>query len=82
MTHNNTVVALGAIIDGKPSIAIGINDVLQKSTGIDANALVKNEVATIIKGGGGGQKSLAVAGGQDADALMSAIAAVKNALHA
>ena len=82
MAHNNAVVALGAIIDGKPSIAIGINDALQKSSGMDANALVKKEVATIIKGGGGGQKSLAVAGGQDADALMSAIAAVKNALHA
>ncbi len=82
MAHNNAVVALGAIIDGKPSIAIGINDALQKSSGMDANALVKKEVATIIKGGGGGQKSLAVAGGQDADALMSAITAVKNALHA
>ena len=35
-----------------------------------------------IKGGGGGQKTLAVAGGQDAAALMSAIDAVKKAMHA
>jgi len=50
-------------------------------TGIDASALIKNEVAKYIKGGGGGQKTLAIAGGQDAAALMTAIDAVKSTLH-
>ena len=81
-THDNAFVAIGAIIEGKPAVALGIADVLQKSSGFDANAMIKNEVAKYIKGGGGGQKTLAVAGGQDPAALMSAIDAVKKALHA
>lgn len=80
--HNQAFVAVGAVIDGKPSVALGIADALQQSSGLDANALIKNEVAKCIKGGGGGQKTLAIAGGQDAAALMSAIDAVKKALHA
>lgn len=82
LSNKNSVVVLAAIIDGKPSVAIGIEDELQKSTSLDANAFIKNEVAKIIKGGGGGQKTLAIAGGQDAGALSTAIASVKNALHA
>ncbi len=81
-THDNAFVAIGAVIEGKPAIALGIADALQKSSGFDANAMIKNEVAKYIKGGGGGQKTLAVAGGQDPAALMSAIDAVKKALHA
>ncbi len=81
-THDNAFVAIGAVIEGKPAVALGIADALQKSSGFDANAMIKNEVAKYIKGGGGGQKTLAVAGGQDPAALMSAIDAVKKALHA
>ncbi len=81
-THDNAFVAIGAVIEGKPAVALGIADALQKSSGFDANVMIKNEVAKYIKGGGGGQKTLAVAGGQDPAALMSAIYAVKKALHA
>lgn len=81
-THDNAFVAIGAVIEGKPAVALGIADALQKSSGFDANVMIKNEVAKYIKGGGGGQKTLAVAGGQDPAALMSAIDAVKKALHA
>jgi alanyl-tRNA synthetase len=80
--NDHAFVTIGAVIDGKPAFAVGIADALQQSSGLDANALIKNEVAKWIKGGGGGQKTLAVAGGQDAAALMSAIDAVKKALHA
>lgn len=80
--NDHAFVTIGAVIDGKPAVAVGIADALQQSSGLDANALIKNEVAKWIKGGGGGQKTLAVAGGQDAAALMSAIDAVKKALHA
>jgi alanyl-tRNA synthetase len=80
--NDHAFVTIGAVIDGKPAFAVGIADALQQSSGLDANALIKNEVAKWIKGGGGGQKTLAVAGGQDATALMSAIDAVKKALHA
>lgn len=80
--NDHAFVTIGAVIDGKPAVAVGIADALQQSSGLDANALIKNEVAKWIKGGGGGQKTLAVAGGQDAATLMSAIDAVKKALHA
>lgn len=80
--QGNGLVVLGAIINGKPTVAIGIADALQKETAWDAHALIKNQVATIIGGGGGGQKTLAVAVGQHAEALNTAITAVKNALHA
>jgi len=80
--NDHAFVTIGAVIDGKPAVAVGIADALQQSSGLDANALIKNEVAKWIKGGGGGQKTLAVAGGQDAAAIMSAIDAVKKALHA
>jgi alanyl-tRNA synthetase len=43
-------------------------------------ALIKTHVAGHIKGGGGGQKSLASAGGQEVSGLEAAIAAIKNAL--
>jgi len=81
-SNKNSFVVLASVIDGKPSVAIGIEDELQKSSSLDANAFIKNVVAKIINGGGGGQKSLAIAGGQDAGALTAAITAVKNALHA
>jgi alanyl-tRNA synthetase len=80
-SKDNAVVAIGAVIEGKPSVAVGIADMLHQSSGIDASALIKNEVAKYIKGGGGGQKTLAIAGGQDAAALMTAIDAVKSTLH-
>ncbi|MBM3445934.1 MAG: alanine--tRNA ligase [Bacteroidetes bacterium] len=80
--NDHAFVTIGAVIDGKPAVAVGIADALQQSSRLDANALIKNEVAKWIKGGGGGQKTLAVAGGQDAATLMSAIDAVKKALHA
>jgi len=37
-------------------------------------------VAPLIKGGGGGQKSLATAGGQDAGGLQEVIERIKNLL--
>lgn len=55
-SKDNAVVAIGAVIEGKPSVAVGIADMLHQSSGIDASALIKNEVAKYIKGGGGGQK--------------------------
>ena len=81
-SRKNTVIVLGANIDGKPSVAIGLEDEFQKASGMDAGALIKNEVAKLIKGGGGGQKTLAVAGGQDTSALSAAIDAVKKVVHA
>lgn len=74
---NDHVVVLGANIDGKPFIAVGIDEKVTAVRGLDAGKIIKEHIAPLIKGGGGGQKSLATAGGQDVEGLTKAIAAVK-----
>jgi alanyl-tRNA synthetase len=76
----NALVVLGAVVAGKPFVAIGIADNLVAEKGLDATQLIKAKVAELIKGGGGGQKTLATAGGQNASALNEAIEAVKSSL--
>ncbi|MFN9710422.1 MAG: alanine--tRNA ligase [Bacteroidota bacterium] len=62
----NGVVVLCANTGGKASVAISLSDTLVKDKNLDAGKLIKEFVAPLIKGGGGGQKTLATAGGQDA----------------
>ncbi|MFM8806401.1 MAG: alanine--tRNA ligase [Sphingomonadales bacterium] len=73
----NQVIVLTALIDGKPFVAVGVAEELTKSPSLDANSIIKNVVAPLIKGGGGGQKTLATAGGQEASTLGEVIAAVQ-----
>ncbi len=73
------VVVLTAEIQTKASVAIAASAAAQQS-GVDAGKLVKEQVAPLIKGGGGGQKGLATAGGTDASRLTEVLAAVKNSL--
>jgi alanyl-tRNA synthetase len=72
-------VILTAVTGGKASVAIALSDAAQ-AKGLDAGKLIKEQVAGLIKGGGGGQKGLATAGGQDAAGLAPAIEKVKAAL--
>jgi alanyl-tRNA synthetase len=76
----NRIVVLGAVIGGKPSLAVGVSDDLVSSKGYDAIAFIKTHAASHIKGGGGGQKGLATAGGQEAGGLQAAMDAVRNAI--
>ena len=74
------VVVLAANIGGKPFVAVSIADNVVAAKGLDAGAIIKQHLAPIIKGGGGGQKTLATAGGQDASNLPQVIEAVKSLL--
>lgn len=74
---NDYVAVLTANIGGKPFVAIGISDTVVAAKQLDAGKLIKEVVAPLIKGGGGGQKSLATAGGQDASQLAEVIRKVK-----
>ncbi len=74
---NDYVVVLCANIGGKPSVTVGISETVVAARQLDAGAIIKQQVAPLIKGGGGGQKTLATAGGQDAGNLEQVIAAVK-----
>lgn len=71
------VVVLAANIGGKPFVALSIADNVVAARGLDAGAIVKQHLAPLIKGGGGGQKNLATAGGQDASNLEQVISVVK-----
>ncbi len=71
------VVVLVANIDGKPHVAVSIADNVVAARGLDANVIIKQTIAPLIKGGGGGQKNLATAGGSDVSRLKECIDAVK-----
>ena len=74
------VMVLCANIDGRPFVAIGMSDVVATAKQLDAARIIKEHVAPLIKGGGGGQKTLATAGGQDASQLLAVIDKVKTLL--
>ncbi|SMD44574.1 alanyl-tRNA synthetase [Aquiflexum balticum DSM 16537] len=64
----NLVAVLAADIDGKPQIAVIIDETLVKSKGLNAGNAVR-ELAKEIQGGGGGQPFFATAGGKDLSGL-------------
>ncbi len=74
------VAVLCANIGGKPFVAVGISENVTAAKHLDAGKIIKEQVAPLIKGGGGGQKTLATAGGQQADKLAEVIEAVKKLL--
>ncbi len=71
------VAVLCANIDGKPSVAIGISETVAQAKQFDASKWIKEHVAPLVKGGGGGNKTLATAGGQDASKLQQVIDTIK-----
>jgi alanyl-tRNA synthetase len=73
------LVVITANIAGKASVAISVSDELI-AKGLDAPAIIKQHITPIIKGGGGGSKNLATAGGQDASNLDKVIATLKSLL--
>jgi alanyl-tRNA synthetase len=77
---SNYLVVLAASIEGKPQVAVMIDESLAASRNLEAPKIIKEHIAPLIKGGGGGQKTLATAGGQDASNLVLVIEKVKSLL--
>jgi alanyl-tRNA synthetase len=71
------VVVLAAAIDGKAQVAVLLDESISISKNLEAPKIIKEQIAGLIKGGGGGQKTLATAGGQDASNLQQVIEKVK-----
>ncbi len=63
--HDNFIV-LCANIGGKAQVAISISETVVAAKNLDATKLIKEIVSPLIAGGGGGQKTFASAGGQNA----------------
>ena len=74
------VAVLCVNLGGKPFVAVGISDTVVAAKGLDAGKIIKEHIAPLIKGGGGGQKTLATAGGQEAGNLKQVIEIVKKLL--
>jgi alanyl-tRNA synthetase len=78
--HDHLVV-LCANIGGKANVAVSISDTVVAARGLDAGKIIKETVSPLIKGGGGGQKTLATAGGQDAGNFKELIEKVKDLIQ-
>ena len=74
--HDHCVV-LAANIGGRAHVAVSVSPTVVAAKSLDASRIIKETVSPLIKGGGGGQKELATAGGTDVAQLPQAIAAVK-----
>ncbi|GAA4831698.1 alanine--tRNA ligase [Algivirga pacifica] len=69
---DNVFLVLAADINGKPQVAVMIDEEVVKTASLHAGQLVK-ELAKEIKGGGGGQPFFATAGGKDINGLDAVI---------
>jgi alanyl-tRNA synthetase len=76
----NYLILLAANIDGKANVVVATDDEFIDSKKTDAVKIIKEHVAPLIKGGGGGQKTLASAGGQEVSHLNEVIEKVKSLL--
>ena len=74
------LLVIASAAEGKANVAVAIGDDLLVSKQLDAVKIIKEQVAPLIRGGGGGQKSLATAGGQDPAQLRNIVESIKNLL--
>ncbi len=72
----STIAILGSVVEGKPSLCLLLPEAFADAKGLDATKLIR-EVAKEIQGGGGGQKTLCVAGGRNAEGLAKAMEMLK-----
>jgi alanyl-tRNA synthetase len=68
----NTVLVVGSENEGKANLLVFVSDDILKTSKVNAAIIVKN-IASEIKGGGGGQPFLATAGGKNPAGIDSAI---------
>ncbi len=71
------VAVIGSEVKGKPQLLVAISDELAKSGKITAVEVIK-DIASEIKGGGGGQPFLATAGGKNLEGLQKAVERGRN----
>ena len=70
--NENAIAILGSVTEGKPALCLLLPEAFANEKDLDATKLIR-EVAKEIQGGGGGQKTLCVAGGRNADGLQKAM---------
>ena len=79
-TQSKAVIVLANEIEGKAAVVLSISEYLVQEKGWQAPQIINEKIAPFIKGGGGGQKTLAAAGGQDATQLDKVIETIESML--
>jgi alanyl-tRNA synthetase len=79
---NNYLIVLAAAIEGKANVVVHLDESVAAAFNLNAVDIIKKDIAPLIKGGGGGQRLLATAGGQDTSNLNQVIEKVKTLLQA
>ncbi|MFM7104472.1 MAG: DHHA1 domain-containing protein, partial [Flavobacteriales bacterium] len=74
---DNLFAVFGSVNAGKPNLTCVISDSLVADKNMNASVIIRN-LATEIKGGGGGQAFFATAGGTEMNGLDKALALAKN----
>ena len=74
---NEAVAVMGGVFEDKPALCVMLPQSLVDSKNMDAAAIVRT-AAKEIQGGGGGQKTLATAGGKNAAGIDKAIEILRN----
>jgi len=74
------VAVLGGVFEEKPSLCVVLPQSLVDAEKIDAGAIIRN-AAKEIQGGGGGQKTLATAGGKNPMGIDKAMEILKNSFN-
>ena len=77
---SNYVIALASAIDGKAHVVLLFDEAIAAQKNLDASATIKQKIAPLIKGGGGGQRTLATAGGQNTADLQQVINLIRESL--
>ncbi|HNF71459.1 MAG TPA: alanine--tRNA ligase, partial [Chitinophagaceae bacterium] len=74
------VLCLCSSFQEKAQVLLMMSDDWMKEKNTDAPSVVKKHIASLIKGGGGGQKGMASAGGQDSGRLDEVLSVVQSLL--
>lgn len=76
----NHLITLAAVINGRVNVVVATDDEFTKQKGLDSIQIIKLHVAPLIRGGGGGQKNIATAGGTDINSLEEVFNTVESLL--
>lgn len=79
ISAENLVVVLATVSGEKVNLVVALSDELVKKSELNASNIIRN-ISSFIKGGGGGQPHLAMAGGKDASGIDAAFSAARKIL--
>ena len=78
--HSDLAFVAGAVIEGKPLLAVSLGKTFMEATGLKAVEIIK-QISPAIKGGGGGQPDYATAGGKVPGGMAEALKKALELLH-